>query len=402
MGQEKAAKAFVIMVAAGRGQRAGGAVPKQYRPLHGEAVLTLSLRAFLACERIDQIQCVIHPDDQPHYFTAVRALSASKQRRIRPPVFGGETRQQSVFAGLNALASDAGPTDLVLIHDAARPFVSHDLITRAITEGQQKGAAIPALPVTDTLKQVNKAGEVVATPDRATLMAVQTPQVFNYALITKAHHAARQIDGLTDDAMVVEHSGYGVHVFAGESGNFKLTTDDDFIRAEQIMRPSMLTLTGFGYDVHAFAQGDHVTLAGIQIPHDKGVRAHSDGDVILHALCDAIFGVLGDGDIGQHFPPSDPQWKGVSSDHFVRFALKRLHQRKGRLLHADITLVAEAPRIGPHRPKMIENLATLLDLPHSRIGLKATTSESMGFTGRKEGLAASVVVSITLPEQEPF
>ena len=400
MGQDKSPQTCVIMVAAGRGQRAGGGLPKQYRLLHGDMVLTLSLRAFLTCEHIDAIVCVIHPDDGPLYQSALEALTESERRKIRPTVLGGETRQQSVFAGVQALGRAAGADDLVLIHDAARPFVSQDLIKRAVDAGRQFGAAIPALPVTDTLKQVDGSQQVIATPDRATLRAVQTPQVFTYGLIAAAHHAALNQNGLTDDAMVVEQFGHSVHVFDGEAQNFKLTTEDDFIRAAQMMSPPMLTLTGFGYDVHAFAAGDHVTLAGISIPYEKGVRAHSDGDVILHALCDAIFGVLGDGDIGQHFPPSDPQWKGKASRHFVAFALERLHQRKGRLLHADITLVAEAPRIGPHRSAMINALSALLDLPAQRIGLKGTTSERMGFTGRKEGLAASVVVTIALPDEE--
>ena len=400
MEHNKPTRNMVIMVAAGRGQRAGGGVPKQYRRLHGEMVLTLSLRAFLNCQAITAIQCVIHPDDRPLYDDALAQLSPADREKIRLPVFGGETRQQSVLAGLQAFEAEALKPDLVLVHDAARPFVTTALIERGLEAGKQYWAAIPALPVTDTLKQVDQSGLVTATPDRASLMAVQTPQIFSFALLLNAHRAATTIGGLTDDAMVVERAGHNVHVFAGDENNFKLTTEHDFYRAEFAMRPSMLTLTGFGYDVHAFAAGDHVTLAGIKIPHDKGIRAHSDGDVILHALCDALFGVMGDGDIGQHFPPSDPQWKGTSSDHFVRFALERLEMRKGRLLHVDISLVAEAPRIGPYRAQMIANLADMLSLAQTRIGLKATTSESMGFTGRKEGLAAAVTVTVNLPEQE--
>ena len=400
MSEEKTTENIVIMVAAGRGQRAGGGVPKQYRKLRSFPVLTHSLRAFLDCPEIDAIQCVIHPDDRPLFQNAVACLTEREQAKIRKPVLGGETRQQSVLAGLEALASEKSTADLVLVHDAARPFVTPALIRRGLAAAKIHGAAIPALPVTDTLKQVDQSGLVTATPDRSKLMGVQTPQVFSFALLLEAHRAARVVEGLTDDAMVVERSGHPVHIYRGETDNIKLTTEDDFIRAERVMGPNMLTLTGFGYDVHAFTAGDHVTLAGVKIPHEKGIRAHSDGDVILHALCDALFGVMGDGDIGQHFPPSDPQWKGTSSDHFVRFALERLEMRKGRLLHVDISLVAEAPRIGPYRAQMIANLADMLSLAQTRIGLKATTSESMGFTGRKEGLAAAVTVTVNLPEQE--
>ena len=401
MGQKKTTQHAAIVVAAGRGHRAGGTTPKQYRILNNEHVLTQSLRALLSEPSIERIICVIHPDDADLYQAAITPLAHEEKKKIVPPAFGGETRQQSVFAGLKALAArhDDQP-DIILVHDAARPFVSPALIRRGLEAVKMHGACIPAIAVTDTVKQIDSHNKVVATPDRASLMAVQTPQIFNFALLYQAHHHAQTMDGLTDDAMVVEHMGHAVHVFEGEARNIKLTTDDDFIRAEREMACPMITLTAFGYDVHAFASGDHVTLAGVKIPYEKGVRAHSDGDVILHALCDALFGVMGDGDIGQHFPPSDPQWKGASSDRFVHFALDRLHKKGGKLLHVDVTLVAEAPRIGPHRNAMITALSKLVQLPPSRIGLKATTSESMGFTGRREGLASSVVISAILPAQD--
>jgi len=401
MGQVQAHLHAAIVVAAGRGHRAGGGIPKQYRLLHNEPVLPRSLRALCANTKIDHVICVIHPDDTALYQHAIDCLPASLRQKIMPPVSGGQTRQQSVFAGLKALATsqDKSPS-IVLVHDAARPFVSDALIMRGLEAVALYDACIPAIAVTDTLKQIDGHNKVMATPDRSTLVAVQTPQIFNFSLLYEAHQHAQSIDGLTDDAMVVEHMGHAVHVFEGEARNIKLTTDDDFMRAQLAMASSMITVTGFGYDVHAFDKGDHVTLASVKIPYEKGIRAHSDGDVILHALCDALFGVMGDGDIGQHFPPSDPQWRGASSDHFLQFALDRFHQRGGQMLHADITLVAEAPRIGPHRKTMIETLSRLLQLPEQRIGLKATTSESMGFTGRKEGLAASVVVTVQLPEKD--
>ena len=400
MGQNKTEKTAALVVAAGRGYRAGGGMPKQYRLLNNEPVLTRSLRALLCEPAIDRFLCVIHPDDQSLYQAALAPLSQREKEKILPPAFGGKTRQQSVFAGLKALAENGDQPDRVLVHDAARPFVTPALIHRGLAAAKIHSACIPAIAVTDTLKQIDTQNKVVATPNRSQLVAVQTPQIFNFALLFEAHKMAEALDDLTDDAMVVERMGHAVHVFDGEARNIKLTTDDDFMRAERDLLRPMIPLAGFGYDVHAFAKGDHVMLAGVKIPHDKGVRAHSDGDVILHALCDALFGVMGDGDIGQHFPPSDPQWKGVSSDRFVFFALERLHKRGGRLLHVDVTLVAEAPRIGPHRHSMIATLSSIVQLPVSRIGLKATTSESMGFTGRKEGLAASVVVSVLLPDQE--
>ena len=390
-----------LIVAAGRGQRAGGGIPKQYRSILGERVLTYCMRALLIEPTIRTLICVIHPDDQDLYQSSISALSDAEQKKIMHPVFGGNTRQQSVYAGLKALANNSYPQpQVVLVHDGARPFVTPALIRRGLESAISHPACVPAIPLTDTLKQIDNHNKVVGTPDRASLMAVQTPQIFNFNLLYQAHQNAIMIDGMTDDAMVVERMGHAVHIFDGDAGNIKLTTESDFIHAERAMTPSMLTLTGFGYDVHAFASGDHVMLAGVKIPYEKGVRAHSDGDVILHALCDALFGVMGDGDIGQHFPPSDPQWKGASSDRFLHFALDRLHKRGGRLLHIDVTLLAEAPRIGPHRSAMITSLSQLLSLPASRIGLKATTSESMGFAGRKEGLAASVVVSVNLPEKE--
>ena len=388
-----------LIVAAGRGQRAGAGLPKQYRLLQGERVLTRSLRALLAEPHITSLLCVIHPDDLDLYQDCLAALSESDRARILPPAYGRASRQGSVFAGLTALArSTQQSPDYVLIHDGARPFVSRALILRGLADVKIHAASIPALSVIDTLKQVDEHGSVVSTPHRAALRAVQTPQLFRFDLIYKAHQMAQSIDGLTDDASVIEHFGHAVHVFEGEARNIKLTTEDDFKQAERDLSMPHLTLTGYGYDVHAFGPGDHVWLAGIRIAYERGIRAHSDGDVILHALCDAVFGVMGDGDIGQHFPPSDPQWKGVASSYFVAYALKKLHAKQGRLLHVDVNLVAEAPRIGPHRSAMIHALAQMLSLPPSRVGLKATTSEQLGFTGRKEGIAATVVVTVAFPD----
>ena len=394
----------IIVVAAGRGQRAGLGLPKQYRTLMGQPVLLRTLRALLRDQRITHVQCVIHPDDLPLYQDAVSGLHHDEEARLLPAIAGGATRQASVKAGLEALSLYAVSQSLtvnhVLIHDAARPFVSSDLLERAIAACRPDiMAAIPAIPVTDTLKWV-KGDSVSGTAERDALRAVQTPQVFAFIPLLEAHRQAEIMgaDALTDDAAVMEQAGHPVRLFAGDIDNIKLTVERDFEMAEQRLRAGLVPVTGLGYDVHAFTSGDHVWLGGVRIAHDRGVRAHSDGDVILHALTDAILGALADGDIGQHFPPSDPQWRGASSDQFLRFAVDKIAERGGRLINIDVTLVCEAPRLGPHRAEILATLSRISGLPISKIGLKATTSEKMGFTGRKEGLAAQAIATLLLPE----
>lgn len=384
-----------IVVAGGRGVRAGGELPKQYRMIRGVPVLRRSLLAFTSHPEIQLVQPVIHPDDERLFQAAADALP------IRTPVNGGATRQASVFAGLEALAADA--PEIVLVHDAARPFASAALISRAIAAGRA-GAAIPGLPVSDTVKAVDASGRVVETLDRARLRTVQTPQAFAYSALLAAHRKARaaERDDFTDDAALAEWAGMAVGVFAGEAGNTKLTTAEDFARAE---RESLAALgdvrTGLGYDVHAFTAGDHVMLGGVRIPHDCGVAGHSDADVALHALVDAILGALADGDIGMHFPPSDPQWRGASSDRFLTFAVERVRQRGGLIAHLDVAIVCEAPRIGPHREAIRARIAAIAGIAPDRVGLKATTSEKLGFTGRREGLAAYATATIRLPWAAP-
>ncbi|HEX5846616.1 MAG TPA: bifunctional 2-C-methyl-D-erythritol 4-phosphate cytidylyltransferase/2-C-methyl-D-erythritol 2,4-cyclodiphosphate synthase [Rhodoplanes sp.] len=380
-----------IVVAGGRGVRARGELPKQYRMIRGVPVLRRSLLAFTSHPEIQLVQPVIHPDDERLFQAAADALP------IRTPVNGGATRQASVFAGLEALAADA--PEIVLVHDAARPFASAALISRAIAAGRA-GAAIPGLPVSDTVKAVDASGRVVETLDRARLRTVQTPQAFAYSALLAAHRKARaaERDDFTDDAALAEWAGMAVGVFAGEAANAKLTTAEDFARAE---RESLAALgdvrTGLGYDVHAFTAGDHVMLGGVRIPHDCGVAGHSDADVALHALVDAILGALADGDIGMHFPPSDPQWRGASSDRFLTFAVERVRQRGGLIAHLDVAIVCEAPRIGPHREAIRARIAAIAGIAPDRVGLKATTSEKLGFTGRREGLAAYATATIRLP-----
>lgn len=385
-----------LVVAAGRGTRAGDGRPKQYRSLAGRPLISWALGALLASPRVSRVSVVIDPADQSLLMAAVPA-----DPRIAEAVAGGATRQASVLAGLESLAAD--PPDIVLVHDAARPFATPALVDAAIGQivGGAQGA-VPGLDVVDTIKTVDGSGRVLATPDRAALRAVQTPQAFAFAELLAAHRAAaaQGVAGLTDDASVMEWAGHDVVVFAGDAGNTKITHPQDFAEAERrLAGDAMLNdiRVGQGYDVHAFTEGDHVWLGGIRIPHDRGVLAHSDGDVVLHAATDAILGALADGDIGTHFPPSDPQWKGASSDRFLTHAAGLLAARGGRLAMLDVTVVCEAPKVGPHREAIRARMAAILGVGSDRIAIKATTSEKMGFTGRREGLAALALATIRLP-----
>ena len=381
-----------VIVAAGRGHRAGGDLPKQYRHLAGEPVIRPTLAAFLAHPQIAAVQPVIHPDDAKLFDAAAVGL------RALPPVHGGATRQASVRAGLEAL--DGSAPDIVLIHDAARPFLTGDLISRAIIAGKAHGAAVPAVAVADTVKKIDERDMVTETLDRSRLRMVQTPQAFAFGLIVEAHRraAAAGLDDFSDDAALAEWAGHRVNVFAGETANVKLTTDDDFTRAE-IVRVAVLAdvRTGNGFDVHAFGDGDHVMLGGVRIPHTRGLTGHSDADVALHALVDAILGALADGDIGMHFPPSDPQWRGAASERFLAFACERVRARSGVIAHLDVTIVCEAPRVAPHRDAIRARIAAIAGIPVTRVAVKATTSEKLGFTGRSEGMVAMATATVRLP-----
>jgi 2-C-methyl-D-erythritol 4-phosphate cytidylyltransferase/2-C-methyl-D-erythritol 2,4-cyclodiphosphate synthase len=391
------AKIAAVIVAAGRGTRASGsAVPKQFRPLGGEAVLRRCLTAFSGCGLIHVIQPVIRPGDEALYRQAAEGLTVSE------PVDGGDTRQASVHAGLEALAGEA--PDIVLIHDAARPFATSGLIARAIEAAGDTGAAIPGLAVTDTVKSVDSHNRVGETLDRATLRAVQTPQAFAFGPILEAHRRAVREgrNDFTDDAAIAEWVGMQVKVFDGDSANIKITHPEDFMRAEAMQTASLGDVrTGTGIDVHAFGPinelGDHVMIGSVRIAHTQALTGHSDADVGLHALTDAILGALADGDIGSHFPPSDPQWKGASSDRFLKFACERVTARGGRIAHLDLTIVCEAPKIGPHRDAIRESVARIADVTLDRVAVKATTSEQLGFTGRREGIAAYATATIRLP-----
>jgi 2-C-methyl-D-erythritol 4-phosphate cytidylyltransferase/2-C-methyl-D-erythritol 2,4-cyclodiphosphate synthase len=382
----------VIIVAAGRGLRAGPGGPKQYRTLGGRSVIGRAMAAFCGHPQVAAVQPVVNPDDIAIFNQAVGNI------RALAPVNGGATRQASVRAGLEALVATA--PDIVLIHDAARPFANDALIARAIDAATTTGAAVPVIPVTDTIKQVDARGHVDATPERAKLRIAQTPQAFRYDVILEAHRrAAREgRDDFTDDAALAEWAGLTVATFEGDPANMKLTTPEDFAREEARLGAALGDIrTGTGYDVHAFGDGDHLMLCGVRVPHNRGFLAHSDGDVGLHALVDAILGALADGDIGSHFPPSDPQWKGAASDKFLVYAMERVKARGGRVAHLEVTMICERPKIGPLRDTMRARIAEITGLPLSRVAVKATTSERLGFTGREEGIAATASATIRLP-----
>ena len=381
-----------ILVAAGRGLRAGSGGPKQYRVIGGQTVIFRAMEPFCCHPQVFAVQPVLNPDDTAVFNEAVSAL------RYQPPAHGGATRQTSVHAGLEALASVK--PDVVLIHDAARPFVSAALISRAIEAALRTGAAIPAMPIADTVKQVSESGDVEATPERARLRIAQTPQAFRYDVILDAHRrAAREgRSDFTDDAAIAEWAGLTVATFEGDAANMKLTTLEDFVREEARLASLLGDIrTGTGYDVHAFGDGDHLMICGVRVPHTRGFLAHSDGDVGLHALVDAILGALADGDIGSHFPPSDPQWKGAASDRFLKYAVDRVTARDGRIANLEVTLICERPKIGPLRDIMRARIAEITGLNISRVAVKATTSERLGFTGREEGIAATACVTVRLP-----
>jgi 2-C-methyl-D-erythritol 4-phosphate cytidylyltransferase / 2-C-methyl-D-erythritol 2,4-cyclodiphosphate synthase len=382
-----------IIVAGGRGSRAGDGKPKQYRSYAGEPLLRHSLRTFHEHSAIGRIVPVIHADDEAECAKAMQGIND----KCAAPVMGGKTRQLSVLAGMEA-AKISSP-DIVLIHDAARPLFSNALIDRAIAAMKSADAAVPVTPVTDTVKHLDKNGFVSSTLNRDELRLAQTPQIFSFAKLFEAHQqAAKQgkID-FSDDASLAEWAGIPVATFAGEPGNMKFTTSDDFRRAEAIAGTLYEFRNGTGFDVHAFGPGDHVTLGGIKLPHERALSGHSDADVLLHALTDAVLGAIGEADIGTHFPPTDERWRGASSDQFLRHAVGLLRNMGGSLVNLDATLLCEAPKIGPHREEMRKAIASIAEIEVARIGIKATTTEKLGFLGRGEGIAAMASATVRLP-----
>lgn len=379
-----------LVLAGGSGSRFGGDIPKQYLTLAGRAVLRRAAEAFAGHEAVDYVRVVIRAEDRDLYDAAFAGLD------ILPPAIGGPSRQDSARLGLESLKALAPKH--VLIHDGARPFVAPELVDRMIVALADAPAAVPALPVSDTLKRAQPDRPMVAaTVDRSLLWRAQTPQAFRYDDIAAAHVAAAGA-ALTDDAMVAEHAGLSVALVMGSEENVKITTRDDLERAERALDASLaITRVGSGFDVHRFCSGDHVMLCGVRIPHDFGLEGHSDADAGLHALTDAILGAIGEGDIGVHFPPTDPQWRAAPSDIFLRHAGKLAVAKGGEIVNVDVTLVCERPKIGPHRDAMRARIATILCLPIAAVGVKATTTEGLGFTGRGEGIAAQAIAAVRLP-----
>jgi 2-C-methyl-D-erythritol 4-phosphate cytidylyltransferase / 2-C-methyl-D-erythritol 2,4-cyclodiphosphate synthase len=396
MEQELSGTIGIVVVAAGRGERAGASLegPKQYRRIGGKPVIWHTLKRFLDWSQSGPITIVIHPDDRDLLQAAVADLPGSDRLIVTA---GGSTRQTSVLNGLHSL-KDRG-LEHVMIQDGVRPFVDVALLERISTELHAgKPAVLPAMPVSDTIKRADASGIVAATVPRHDLYAAQTPQSFHYATILAAHEraAADQAANFTDDASIAEWAGIPVYLVEGSIDNVKLTVQKDIAMADEKLRGATLpdVRTGNGYDVHQLEAGDGVTLCGIFIPHDQRLKGHSDADVALHALTDALLATCGAGDIGDHFPPSDMQWKGAPSRIFLEHAAKIVRDAGGTIMNADISLIAEAPKIGPHRQAMREKLAEVLGISLDRCSVKATTNETIGFVGRREGIAAIATATV--------
>lgn len=387
----------VVLVAAGRGERAGsGGGPKQYRRIGGRAIIAHTIEAFARSQRIGRIVAAIHADDRDLLADAIGPLMS----RIEI-VVGGPTRQASTLNALEALS--AAPPAYVFVHDAVRPFVSLDFLTRTLDALAPDRGVLPAVPVSDTIKRATADGMVETTVSREKLHAAQTPQGFAFAPILEAHRraAAEGLFDFTDDAAIAEWAGIPVRLVAGAVENIKITWPRDIEAADRRLAEQTVSYpdvrTGNGYDVHAFEPGDAVTLCGVAIPHDAKLSGHSDADVGLHALTDALLATCGAGDIGTHFPPSDPQWRGAASRIFVAHAAGIVRKAGGRIANADISLICEAPRIGPHREAMTAAVAAMLGIDAGRVSVKATTNEKLGFVGRREGIAAIATATVVFP-----
>jgi 2-C-methyl-D-erythritol 4-phosphate cytidylyltransferase/2-C-methyl-D-erythritol 2,4-cyclodiphosphate synthase len=394
-------KTAALIVAAGQGTRAGAAAPKQYASIGGQTVLARTLGVFLEHPAIDLALVAIAEANRTRYDEA----TAAGHPKLLPPALGGATRQRSVLNGLRALAPHRPVR--VLIHDAARAFVTAAILDRVLAALERAPGAIAAVPLADTLKRAGPQGRIAATLDRTGLWRAQTPQGFRYDAILDAHEraAAAGREDLTDDAAVAEWAGLAVELVEGSDTNVKLTTAEDLARAARAVDtleaastpPAAAEVrTGQGFDVHRFTAGDHVWLCGIRLPHSQALEGHSDADVGLHALTDALLGAIGDGDIGQHFPNSDPRWRGAASHLFLADAARRVRARGGTVSNVDVTLLCEAPRIAPYREAMRVRVAEILEVDISRVAVKATTTEGLGFTGRREGIAALATATVAL------
>lgn len=382
-------RTIALLVAAGSGSRAGGDTPKQFRVIGGKAVIAHAVDALAAHPGVDAIIVVIGAGQKAD----VRALLGDRQ--IAALVEGADSRRGSVRAGLEAIAA-AGGADRILIHDAARPFLPGAVVDRLLNALDGAHGAVPVLPVVDTLVRGSDGamGDGVARDD---LYRVQTPQAFRFDTILAAHRAWDDAREATDDAQILKGRGHDVMLVAGDEGLEKLTYPADFARAEARCAAARTVRVGMGYDVHRLAPDEQLWLAGILVPHDRGLAGHSDADVALHAIVDALLGALADGDIGSHFPPSDAQWRGASSDRFLAYAGDRVAARGGAIDHVDLTIICEAPKIGPHRDAMRARIAQILNIAIDRVSVKATTTERLGFAGRREGIAAQAIATLSLP-----
>ena len=382
-------KVAALILAAGQGSRAGTDIPKQFRQIGGKAVLAHSVEAFARHPAVGAVYLVIGSGQQE----TVRTMIGDGQ--VTAIIQGADSRRGSVRAGLEAIAATGG-ADRVLIHDAARPFLSPSMIDQLLAALEQAPGAFPALPVADTLVKStgNIAGDIV---DRSGLYRVQTPQAFHFESIIRAHRAWDSSREATDDAQMLREAGHDVLMVPGDERLEKLTYPQDFARAEAQLASCRTTRVGMGYDVHRLAADEELWLCGVQVPHDRGLAGHSDADVAIHAIVDAVLGALSEGDIGSHFPPSDPQWRGAASSRFLEYAANRVTERGGRMEHIDVTIICEAPKIGPHRDAMRHRISEILAIPLERVSVKATTTERLGFAGRREGIAAQAVATISLP-----
>lgn len=377
----------VLIPAAGCGARmVGFDVPKQYIPLQGKPILRHTIERFLTIDGCQSVTVIINKDHQALYDKATKGLNIAK------PAYGKGLRKNSVYSGLQSLVNVENDT-LIVIHDAARPFINAKDIQSTLTQASRSGAACLATPVSDTLHNTQND----KTIDRTALMALQTPQIFRYNLIMQAHERLQGNDTFTDDRGMVIEMGHTVSLVEGSRSNIKITTPEDLTMAHQIMSNTMETITATGFDVHAFEDGSSVRLGGIDIAHNKSLKGHSDADVVLHAITDAILGTINEGDIGTHFPPSDPEWKDVDSAVFLTAALQKLNNKGGIAKFIDVTILVEEPKIGPHRAAMQARIAQITGLNAARISIKATTTEKLGFTGRGEGIACQCAVTIQIP-----
>lgn len=376
-----------IIVAGGSGARAGGEIPKQYRSLLGRPVVAWSAQAF-AEAGATEIVVACAPEHADLCRTATSGVPGVKI------VSGGDTRTASVRAALAAV----GDADAIMIHDAARPGLRAELVQTLARELQSGAAAVaPALSVPDTLRRADASGRIIEDVAREGVMRIQTPQAFRADVLRAAYAALAPNSSMTDDIAVVRANGVDAKLVEGDAKLMKFTYPEDMPMLERMLGGERITCVGHGVDAHRFGEGAFVTLCGVQIPHSKGLVGHSDADAGWHALVDAILGALGEGDIGAHFPPSDPQWKGADSERFLRHAAKLAEKAGARIVHVDVTLLCERPKIGPHRDAMRARTAEVLGLPPSRVSVKATTTERMGFTGREEGLAAHATATVERP-----